>query len=144
MYIRCFWQKNHQLYGHIRCIYTVRANPTHHLSSLHAACSTAHVVQQHEQSTQPTNKRPAQILSGVWPVLIYSSPSDHASPVKPKISCVCTTLQCNFTDLSSKPRRALCKMDRVPKVQSLPHVFCTEAKSFCTDAKSFCTDAKLF
>jgi succinate dehydrogenase flavin-adding protein (antitoxin of CptAB toxin-antitoxin module) len=29
VYIRCFWQKNHQIYGHIRCIYTVLANPTH-------------------------------------------------------------------------------------------------------------------
>ena len=27
--IRYFWQENHQLYGHIRCIYTVLANPTH-------------------------------------------------------------------------------------------------------------------
>ena len=27
VYIRCFWQKNHQIYGHIRCIYTVLANP---------------------------------------------------------------------------------------------------------------------
>jgi len=27
VYIRCFWQGNHQIYGHIRCIYTVLANP---------------------------------------------------------------------------------------------------------------------
>jgi hypothetical protein len=26
--IRYFWQGNHQIYGHIRCIYTVLANPT--------------------------------------------------------------------------------------------------------------------
>ena len=26
--IRYFWQKNHLIYGHIRCIYTVLANPT--------------------------------------------------------------------------------------------------------------------
>jgi len=25
--IRYFWQGNHQIYGHIRCIYTVLANP---------------------------------------------------------------------------------------------------------------------
>jgi hypothetical protein len=25
---RCFWQGNHQVYGHIRCVYTVLANPT--------------------------------------------------------------------------------------------------------------------
>jgi hypothetical protein len=27
VYIRYFWQENHQIYGHIRCIYTVLANP---------------------------------------------------------------------------------------------------------------------
>jgi hypothetical protein len=27
VYIRYFWQRNHQMYGHIRCIYTVLANP---------------------------------------------------------------------------------------------------------------------
>jgi hypothetical protein len=27
VYIRCFWQGNHPIYGHIRCIYTVLANP---------------------------------------------------------------------------------------------------------------------
>jgi len=29
VYIRCFWQGNHQIYGHIRCIYTVLANPNY-------------------------------------------------------------------------------------------------------------------
>jgi len=28
VYIRCFWQGNHQLYGHIRSIYTVLVNST--------------------------------------------------------------------------------------------------------------------
>ena len=28
VYIRYFWQGNYQIYGHIRCIYTVSANPT--------------------------------------------------------------------------------------------------------------------
>jgi hypothetical protein len=27
VFIRYFWQGNHQIYGHIRCIYTVLANP---------------------------------------------------------------------------------------------------------------------
>ena len=27
--IRYFWQGNHQIYGHIRCIFTVLANPTY-------------------------------------------------------------------------------------------------------------------
>jgi len=29
VYIRHFWQGNYQIYGHIRCIYTVLANPIH-------------------------------------------------------------------------------------------------------------------
>jgi len=29
VYIRYFWQGKHQIYGHIWCIYTVLANPTH-------------------------------------------------------------------------------------------------------------------
>jgi len=28
-YIRYSWQGYHQMYGHIRCIYTVLANPMH-------------------------------------------------------------------------------------------------------------------
>ena len=28
VYIRYFWQRNHHIYGHVRCIYTVLANPT--------------------------------------------------------------------------------------------------------------------
>jgi hypothetical protein len=28
VYIRYFWQGNHQIHGHIRCIYTVLANPS--------------------------------------------------------------------------------------------------------------------
>jgi len=27
VYIWCFWQGNHHIYGHIWCIYTVLANP---------------------------------------------------------------------------------------------------------------------
>jgi hypothetical protein len=27
VYIQYFWQENHEIYGHIRCIYTVLANP---------------------------------------------------------------------------------------------------------------------
>jgi hypothetical protein len=32
VYTRYFWQGNHQIYGHIRCIHTVLANPNHDLS----------------------------------------------------------------------------------------------------------------
>ena len=33
VHMRCFWQGNHQIYGHIRCIYTVLANPKYRGSS---------------------------------------------------------------------------------------------------------------
>ena len=33
MYIRYFWQGNHHTYGHIRCVYTVLANPRQGASS---------------------------------------------------------------------------------------------------------------
>ena len=39
IYILYFWQGNHQIYGHIRCIYTVLANPTHKQGL--AACISA-------------------------------------------------------------------------------------------------------
>jgi hypothetical protein len=46
IYIRCiygilwyFWQGNHQTYGHIRCIYTVLANPTYLLQAFLAQYS---------------------------------------------------------------------------------------------------------
>jgi hypothetical protein len=29
VYIRYYWQGNHQIYGNIRCIYTVLANPSY-------------------------------------------------------------------------------------------------------------------
>jgi len=35
MYIRYYWQGNHQIYGHIRCIYTVLANPNCHAHTYH-------------------------------------------------------------------------------------------------------------
>jgi len=38
VYIRYLWQGNQQMYGHMRCIYTVLANPTHELPLL-AGCT---------------------------------------------------------------------------------------------------------
>jgi hypothetical protein len=35
VYMRCFWQGNHQIYAHIRCRYTVLANPTIELYNNH-------------------------------------------------------------------------------------------------------------
>jgi len=40
VYIRYFWQGNHQIYGHIRCIYTVLANPTS-IAHLTSTCRAA-------------------------------------------------------------------------------------------------------
>jgi len=40
VYIRYFWQGNHQIYGHIRCIYTVLANPRYECSVLQQRCHT--------------------------------------------------------------------------------------------------------
>ena len=34
VYIRYFWQRNHQIYGHTRCIYTVLANPINMLDGI--------------------------------------------------------------------------------------------------------------
>jgi hypothetical protein len=38
VYIRYFWQENHQIYGHIQCIYTVMANPKHDIGMLWLLC----------------------------------------------------------------------------------------------------------
>ena len=36
VYTRCFWQGNHQINCHVRCIYTVLANPAHtHITYKH-------------------------------------------------------------------------------------------------------------
>jgi len=40
VYIQYFWQRNHQIYGHIRCMYTVLANPKHACSSNQATSSS--------------------------------------------------------------------------------------------------------
>jgi hypothetical protein len=44
VYIRYFWQGNHQTYGHIRCIYTVLANPTH--MTYDSTCDTFNIDMQ--------------------------------------------------------------------------------------------------
>ena len=35
VYIRCFWQGNHQVYGHIRWIYVCRVGQNHTFISIH-------------------------------------------------------------------------------------------------------------
>jgi hypothetical protein len=59
VYERYFWQGNHQIYGHIRCIYMVLANPNHvvhttfahshlHLSMMGSICQTLHNARSHK------------------------------------------------------------------------------------------------
>jgi hypothetical protein len=54
VYIRCYWQGNHQMYGHIRCIYTVLAN-TPPLPSCAARCERS------SSSGFPPRLNPTQI-----------------------------------------------------------------------------------
>ena len=42
VYLRCFWQGNHQIYCHIRCIYTVLASPICVCWPSPHICLTAH------------------------------------------------------------------------------------------------------
>jgi len=57
VYLRYCWQRNHQIYGHIRCIYTVLANPTYNL----------HINQEKGASAclDSVDQRPVSIVSGV-------------------------------------------------------------------------------
>ena len=56
VYLRFFWQGNHQIYGHIRCIYTVLANPrlvAYGDKDVGVMSSTAHTVIFSPQLTSP-------------------------------------------------------------------------------------------
>jgi hypothetical protein len=50
VYIPFFWQGNHHTYGHIRCVYTVLANPTHTL--------TGGPANPHPQAMKPRDIQP--------------------------------------------------------------------------------------
>ena len=58
VYIRFFWQGNLQIYGHIRSVYTVLDNPTHHTShrwqhtSQMAVLMATHITQMATHITQ--------------------------------------------------------------------------------------------
>jgi hypothetical protein len=41
VYVRYFWQGNHQIYGYIWCIYTALANPRHAASITFVGCGCA-------------------------------------------------------------------------------------------------------
>jgi hypothetical protein len=49
VYIRYFWQGNYQIYGHIRCIYTVLANPSNSLCATTGVCEI-HCIHNHWRS----------------------------------------------------------------------------------------------
>jgi len=53
--IRCFWQGNHHIYGHIRCIYTVLANPTY--LWCHAPFSTLRYLKKRSNGVQMNTRR---------------------------------------------------------------------------------------
>jgi len=60
VYIRYFWQGNHEIYGHIRCIYTVLANPihthTHIRTHAHTHIYTHTSICTHTHTYTPTPK----------------------------------------------------------------------------------------
>ena len=53
MYIRYFWQGNHRIYGHIRCIYTVLANPTYVLKFCTTNVATPHCTSSTSSAGRP-------------------------------------------------------------------------------------------
>jgi len=52
IFIRCFWQGNHQIYGHIRCEFTVLAN------LIHAAWGDAHTGREPERAKCTNGESP--------------------------------------------------------------------------------------
>jgi hypothetical protein len=54
VYIRHFWQRNHQIYGHIRCIYTILANPKYAYFVYFKYPHETFLCCLHSQHTQPT------------------------------------------------------------------------------------------
>ena len=53
VYIRYFWQGNHRIYGHIRCIYTVLANPTYVLKFCTTNVATPHCTSSTSSAGRP-------------------------------------------------------------------------------------------
>ena len=80
VYIRYFWQGNHRIYGHIRCIYTVLANPTYVLKF----CTT-NVATPHCTSSTSSAGRPAAgtlLKSLLTCVFLHNEPHHSTSPTK--------------------------------------------------------------
>ena len=66
VYIRYFWQGKHQIYGHIRCMYTVLANPMYNPSMFPymKVSSTQHPAPTTNQATEAATCRWA--CPGAW------------------------------------------------------------------------------
>jgi hypothetical protein len=64
VHVRYFWQGNHQIYGHIRCIYTVLANPNNKQEGLvmpRVPCNKiCHATSFLQQSVPRTSTEPQQ------------------------------------------------------------------------------------
>jgi len=78
--MRYFWQGNHRIYGHIRCIYTVLANPTYVLKF----CTT-NVATPHCTSSTSSAGRPAAgtlLKSLLTCVFLHNEPHHSTSPTK--------------------------------------------------------------
>jgi len=57
VYIRYFWQGNHLIYGHIRCIHTVLANPKHSTEQVGVKLArTTHIRYKHSVSGREITK----------------------------------------------------------------------------------------
>ena len=68
MYIRYYWQENHQTYGHIWCVYTVVANPTYMKQGKIKRSSKAETTQEARNATQASFLTPycSPLLNTQW------------------------------------------------------------------------------
>jgi hypothetical protein len=96
VYIRYFWQGNHQMYGRIRCIYTVLANPAHSLKQITTNYNKTALLANptHAHSWHPWDK-PVLSVPVKYPQ-IYPSSCHHLSPSSSSI-IICHHLSSTFT-----------------------------------------------
>jgi len=68
VHIRYFWQENHQIYGHIRCVCTVLANPIHMVMA-NTQGQYIHMVMVNTQGQfiHGYGQYPRSIHSWLWP-----------------------------------------------------------------------------
>ena len=83
MYIRYFWQENHQLYGHIRRTYTVLANPTQVILVRYppAACKLPFANAPHCCAYHLNQPPPIPQCTSVWFYTLLLHTAHHTSHV---------------------------------------------------------------